>query len=153
MRALTVRQPWAWAIIEGGKDVENRTAAWSYRGQLAIHAGAQRSDRGYDSPLIQAAALDASYFDDDVIRYQALGAVIGIVELVDAHRAHEGCCESEWAEQEYLEAGGKTRRDLAHLVLENPRPLVPIPAKGRLGLWIPDPDLITQINDQLKETR
>jgi hypothetical protein len=24
VRALTVRQPWAWAIIYGGKDVENR---------------------------------------------------------------------------------------------------------------------------------
>ena len=24
MRVLTVRQPWAWAIIHGGKDVENR---------------------------------------------------------------------------------------------------------------------------------
>ena len=23
--ALSVRQPWAWAIIHGGKDVENRT--------------------------------------------------------------------------------------------------------------------------------
>jgi hypothetical protein len=25
MRALTVRQPWAWAIVHGGKDIENRT--------------------------------------------------------------------------------------------------------------------------------
>ncbi|WP_409188395.1 hypothetical protein [Bradyrhizobium sp. RDM4] len=24
--ALSVRQPWAWAIIHGGKDVENRSA-------------------------------------------------------------------------------------------------------------------------------
>ena len=26
MKALTVQQPWAWAIVHGGKDVENRTA-------------------------------------------------------------------------------------------------------------------------------
>lgn len=33
MRILTVRQPWAWAIIHGGKDVENRTrnVAGDYR--------------------------------------------------------------------------------------------------------------------------
>jgi hypothetical protein len=24
-RVLTIRQPWAWAIIYGGKDVENRS--------------------------------------------------------------------------------------------------------------------------------
>lgn len=25
LRVLTVRQPWAWSLIEGGKDVENVT--------------------------------------------------------------------------------------------------------------------------------
>ena len=41
MKAITVRQPWAWAILHGGKDVENRTRniAGSYRGPLVIHAG------------------------------------------------------------------------------------------------------------------
>jgi hypothetical protein len=24
VKALTIRQPWAWAVIYGGKDVENR---------------------------------------------------------------------------------------------------------------------------------
>lgn len=28
MKALTVQQPWAWAIIHGGKTVENRTQLW-----------------------------------------------------------------------------------------------------------------------------
>ena len=42
MKALTVKQPWAWAIIHGGKDVENRS--WmpnlGPRGmRIAIHAG------------------------------------------------------------------------------------------------------------------
>ena len=41
MRVLTVRQPWAWAIVHGGKDIENRTrnVAGAYRGPVAIHAG------------------------------------------------------------------------------------------------------------------
>lgn len=39
MRILTVRQPWAWAIIHGQKDVENRVRniAGDYRGPVAIH--------------------------------------------------------------------------------------------------------------------
>lgn len=57
MRAITVQQPWAWAIFNG-KGVENRTRniAGKYRGPLAIHAGARWSDRGGSSPL-KAATL------------------------------------------------------------------------------------------------
>lgn len=32
MRALTIRQPWASLIIEGGKDIENRPRATKVRG-------------------------------------------------------------------------------------------------------------------------
>lgn len=39
VRVLTVREPWASAIVYGPKAVENRTWATSYRGLLAIHAG------------------------------------------------------------------------------------------------------------------
>ena len=39
MKALTIHQPWAWAIAEGHKDIENRTWRTSYRGPLLIHAG------------------------------------------------------------------------------------------------------------------
>lgn len=153
MRVLTVQQPWAWAIVEGGKDVENRTQAWGYRGPLAIHAGARRSERGDSSPLIEQATSDASYFDDDPIRFTAMGTVIGVVDLIDVHHCvHSGgridCCDSPWAETSYDEHGGYTRRELVHLVLANPRPLpTPIPARGRLGLWTPDPDLLNQLQE------
>ena len=45
MRILTVKQPWAWAIIHGQKDVENRTKSLGpYRGPVAIHAGLVKPD-------------------------------------------------------------------------------------------------------------
>jgi hypothetical protein len=56
MRALTVQQPWAWAIVHGGKDVENRTQAWGYRGPLAIHAGS--GGRGAARQVDWAAHVD-----------------------------------------------------------------------------------------------
>jgi hypothetical protein len=40
MKALTVRQPWAGAIVRGEKCVENRSWPTNYRGRLLIHAGA-----------------------------------------------------------------------------------------------------------------
>lgn len=89
--------------------------------------------------------------------------IIGVVDLVDVHTAEPeietdsgsglwaaACCESPWAEQSYDEHGGRTRRDVVHLVLENPRPLAePIPAKGRLGLWTPDAELLERIREQV----
>jgi hypothetical protein len=54
MKALTVQQPWAWAIFHG-KDIENRTQLWTYRGPLAIHAGARWSELGEHSALVRDA--------------------------------------------------------------------------------------------------
>ena len=48
MKALTVKQPWAQAIIDGPKDIENRAYHWRQApGWLAIHVG-QSYDEGYD---------------------------------------------------------------------------------------------------------
>lgn len=38
MKALSVQQPWAWLLINGPKDVENRTWRTDYTGPLLIHA-------------------------------------------------------------------------------------------------------------------
>ena len=38
-RALTVWQPWAFAIAENFKPTENRTRRTNYRGRLFLHAG------------------------------------------------------------------------------------------------------------------
>jgi hypothetical protein len=37
MKALSIQQPWAWAIIAGHKDVENRSWYTHHRGSLLIH--------------------------------------------------------------------------------------------------------------------
>jgi hypothetical protein len=162
VRALTVQQPWAWAIVHGGKDIENRTQAWTYRGPLAIHAGNRWSDRGGRSGLVWDALRTrfgwptgpGSARDDrrpgfDAIR--PLGAIIGVVDLVDVHTSiscvnERGEMCSSWAESSYDEHGGGTRRDIVHLVLEHPRPIdVPIPCRGVLGLWTPPAEVLAEL--------
>ena len=39
MPALSIRQPWAWAILHAGKDIENRSWRTAFRGEVLIHAG------------------------------------------------------------------------------------------------------------------
>ena len=77
VRVLTVRQPWAWAIIQGGKDVENRSWPTKHRGRLLIHAGSAFERDGYETVKRLATVLPPSA--NEFVR----GAIIGVVELVD----------------------------------------------------------------------
>jgi len=38
MKALSIRQPWAWLIVNGHKDIENRDWWTRFRGPVLIHA-------------------------------------------------------------------------------------------------------------------
>jgi hypothetical protein len=40
LKAISIRQPWAWLIVNGYKDVKNRIWAANLRGRVLIHAGA-----------------------------------------------------------------------------------------------------------------
>lgn len=140
MKALTVQQPWAWAIFHG-KTIENRTQQWSYRGPLAIHAGQRFSERGGESPLVIEAWERAG---GPLLHDLHHGAILGVVDLVDVHPS-AGCC-APWGESSYVEHGGRERRQIVHLVLENPRLLAePIPCKGALGLWTPPADIVERL--------
>lgn len=149
IRGLTVRQPWAWAIVHGGKDVENRTRnlAGSYRGPLAIHVATGRSLMAHFHD-VQRIRPD---LDRDALPWSSLetgqppnaGHVIGVVDLVDVHDAAppevEWCGCSQWAERFYVH----------HIVLANPRPLAtPIRWRGALNLWRVPAELEARIRDQ-----
>lgn len=134
MRILTVRQPWAWAIIHGGKDVENRVRnlAGDYRGPLAIHAGLQEDEAAWSDPVFMTAWTSASplgvFYRPLSPMWANFGSIIGVVNLVDVHHWSEclngvfGC--SPWAQS-----------DAYHLKLASPRALVsPLSFRGSLGL-------------------
>ena len=143
MKAITVRQPWAWAIIHGGKDVENRSRnlAGSYRGPVAIHAGlAPFEQRNMASRAHRAAC--GSETSAEIL----FGAIIGVVDLVDVHRVLQDdlgrirCKTTQPGEPWGQACSAWAMENDYHLVLANPRPLArPIPYRGRLGLWtLPD---------------
>lgn len=47
MKALSIRQPWAWLIVNGYKSIENRTWNTRIRGTILIHAGKGFDKEGY----------------------------------------------------------------------------------------------------------
>jgi hypothetical protein len=81
MKALSVRQPWAWAIIAGHKRFENRTWNTTLRGRVMIHAGAaavthEELQQLSEHARRQGFALPA---EDELWR----GGLIGSVDIFD----------------------------------------------------------------------
>ena len=84
-KALSVRQPWAWAIMFAGKDIENRS--WqamnhglNVRGEIVIHAAKGMTRREYEDAAEFMASIDVTCPPAiDLWR----GAVLGTVEVVD----------------------------------------------------------------------
>lgn len=62
MKALSIRQPYAWLIVNGFKDIENRDWPTKFRGRVLIHAGATYPKREYaDDAEDYAAAYGIKY--------------------------------------------------------------------------------------------
>ncbi len=152
MRAITVRQPWASAIIHGGKDVENRTTniVGSYRGPLAIIAGRSFARGAWldEGPARTWLADYYGWTDGDYGRDLPAGAIIGVVDLVNVHGAGSQNC---WHEQMQTLCSRWADSDAHHLVLTNVRPLpTPIPFTGFLGCRELPAEAMAQIEEQLR---
>jgi hypothetical protein len=51
MKALSIRQPWAWLILNAGKDIENRDWPTHFRGRFLIHASKGMTHDEYEGGL------------------------------------------------------------------------------------------------------
>lgn len=49
--ALSLRQPWAWLVVHGGKGIENRKWNTKLRGPFLIHAAKGMTRREYDDAI------------------------------------------------------------------------------------------------------
>jgi hypothetical protein len=74
MRALSVRQPWAYLIVSGQKDVENRRWPTRVRGPILIHASMKMDLDGLDYAAAMRIPLPAML---------QTGGIVGTVTLVD----------------------------------------------------------------------
>ena len=137
MKAISVRQPWAWAVLAGGADVLTRRddPTAGHRGDVCVHASAGLpSNPAAFEHVVNTSSVPVPALGLDWGPAAArMGGLIGIVSIVSVHDTYdcEGTC-SPWAE-----AG-------VHVRLANPRPLARLvpcsgPTGGRtaLGLWTP----------------
>ncbi|MBP3558091.1 MAG: ASCH domain-containing protein [Thermoguttaceae bacterium] len=123
LKALTIRAPWAWAIAQGWKRVENRSWATRFRGRIAIHAAVSKESDADAAATFAALGIEPP---TEFVR----GAIIGTVELVDILPLDE-----------FLRRFGDDRFDRGFAVgplcwvLREPRLCVPTPCSGNFQLW------------------
>lgn len=87
MQALSIRQPWAWLIVNGFKDIENRSWPTKVRGRFLIHAASAMTREEWLSAVqfahyrcgVTKAALQAGCEFDQLMR----GGIVGQAEIVD----------------------------------------------------------------------
>ena len=136
MKSITVKQPWASLIVEGIKDIENRTwkCPQKYIGKrVLIHASLAKSEFNFtNSQHKELNRLNKRRWYD---REQEKGAIIGSVEIVECVEYHK----SIWAEKSidiYDQFSLDRHEAIYNWVLANPIKFPkPIPAKGRLSFW------------------
>lgn len=125
MKALSIQQPWAQLIVEGLKDIENRTWRHSLRGEILVHAGKRVDTHSYVWLLNNWAELGVPGAVGDLLdRYRTqpfpTGGIIGRTTIVDCARVHS----SPW------KITGQWGFVLAHSA-----PLPFMPCKGALGFF------------------
>jgi len=133
VKALSIMQPWAWLIVNGQKDIENRYWKTNYRGPVAIHAGKKiDKDCAWDlsERVHPVTGLHKIFFgketgpapwDDET------GGIIGVVDIVDCVMSSE----SDWF---FNSVSGKGKPNVG-FILRNARPVEFIPVKGALGFF------------------
>jgi hypothetical protein len=118
--ALSVRQPWAWAIMEGGKPVENRSAAAVRHGmkpgRICIHAAKGMTREEYEAARDFMASIGVMCPHPSQLVF---GAIIGTVTVTEIVKEHP----SPWF------------FGPCALVLADPQPILPIDCTGALGYF------------------
>ena len=150
MKAISIKQPWAYLIAAGIKDIENRTwkCPQKYIGQrILIHASSKQCEPKGLLTVPQQEYLIIKIPNKMPLQNNIVnGAIIGSVEIVDCVVNHT----SIWAEKTKLPTIGDVLEDIHFLgKVQKPNPIIynwvlanpilfdePITnVKGKLGFW------------------
>lgn len=142
LRAITLHQPWAWAILHAGKTVENRgwpLAWWATGKWFALHAGVAQSAEADDAEWIRTA------FGLQVPASMGRG-LVGLVKFGTAYKleaspysAGDGDRPTPW------ECGPVCWPITDRLALPEP-----IAIRGAQGFWFVPPAETAQVLAQLE---
>lgn len=115
--ALSIRQPWAWAILHAGKRIENRSWHTRFRGAVCIHAASGCTKDEFQEARAFIAGVNGA--EPPPLPEMDRGGIVGVALLAECvHRS-----DSPW----FFGPFG--------FVLTDVRPVTFIPVKGALGFF------------------
>jgi len=82
MLALSIRQPWAWLIVNGYKSVENRTWLTKYRGDFLVHAAKGMTHLEYAGTLGLARSILGEAFKLPDFDELPRGGIVGAAKII-----------------------------------------------------------------------
>lgn len=129
MKALSLTQPWAWLVVHGGKDIENRRWNTKHRGAFLIHAAKGMTLDQYAEARAFAMNVGGSELSLRMPEPSQLerGGIIGATNLytvIHPLRPIEMASRLPWHMPEQF-----------GFVIADTRPLPFLPCKGALGFW------------------
>lgn len=133
MKTITIKQPWASLIVEGIKDIENRTWKTKFRGRVLIHSSAKLDGYSLTEEQFTESGAKVLWDSDD-----QTSMIIGSVEIVDCVINHESIWAEKTAKNYYDETGEFYEvKPTYNWFLANPikfdKPIENV--KGKLSLW------------------
>lgn len=119
MKAISIRQPWAWLILSAGKDIENRSWPTRFRGRVLIHASKGMSVEEYDAALDFVRARMGAGAAIPPWETLDRGGIVGEIRVVD--------CVTRSPSPWFVGPFG--------FVLRDPKPLPFAACRGALGFF------------------
>jgi len=135
---LSIQQPWAWLIVHGFRDIENRTWPTNFRGRIYVHAWEVIDEDAMDffelefgktTPIPIIGKSAPSPAEEGIYLGSQVGGIVGEVDIIDCVTESD----SRWFAGE--DFGFK---------LANAKPVEFIPCRGEAPGFFPVPDLLLQ---------
>ena len=165
--ALSLRQPWLWAVLKAGKRVENRKWSTTYRGPLLLHASKGCTEEEVEDfiefvweefgavragemmamlpcPIPKLSSIEHGFYR---------GGICGIATLVDVTEKHDGQLALQAFEPLVESRQSRWRIRGQHgWILDDVGELPFVPCNGALGLFTPDQMTLDAVHAALRKT-
>lgn len=130
MKALTLRQPWAWLVIHGWKNIENRTWNTRFRGRFWVHTSKAHLESDYARAWDVCTQMGVNLPHYSSCVYQC-GGIIGAATLATVLPRED---VGDWKFQGQY-----------GFVLEDRQPTAFVECKGALNFWTIPEDVASQV--------
>lgn len=119
MKAISIKQPWAWLIANGYKTVENRKWYTGHRGDILIHASKSKKDLERDLEYVRQ-VFKIGIDQDQLI----FGQVLAVADLIACTKEPKDRIDQYW-------------HDKGHFawILRRIRQIDPFEVRGKLNLF------------------